>query len=81
MWELHKILDSDVPHKKYVIDEVSAILDRISTIKFKEVLNILFPNKIPTNGLEASLFLTKGLINSRFFEFQGFIEELRGRSK
>lgn len=81
MWELHKRIDLNSPHKKYVIDEISLILEKISTSKFKEVLNILFPNKLISNGLEAGVLFTNGLIENRFFEFQLVIEELRGRSK
>ena len=79
MWTVYRYIDKP-DSEKYVITEVSNILENISTYEFKEILYMLSPKNKIENPLQAVLLFTKGLNINKFFEFKGFIKGINGSS-
>ena len=80
MWDLHRIIKVSSKKKPYMIDEILDIMDSISTNNFKESLNILLPNNVISNGLQAGTLFVSGLSRNDYLEFRMFIEGFNGRS-
>ena len=81
MWRLYRNLDSpDLGMEKYLIDEIIEVLKTLPPQNLLSSIKMLYKD-IPTNPLQFGIALSKGLIDTRFFEFNQFIRSLDGRSK
>jgi hypothetical protein len=81
MWELHNLM-GDGDEKEYLIDEVSSILDRISTFELIQILQLLYTGFLAKdyNPVEMMLMLVRGLKINRVFEFSDFVKGLSNGS-
>jgi hypothetical protein len=81
MWELYKTLQSGTENKEsFLIDEIFAMLDKISKEDFLQALLYLYPkiNLSKLNPVEMATLFISGLKHNSFFEFVDVVEGLNG---
>ena len=81
MWELYNLLKDGIgENNEYLIDEISAMLDKLTKQKFILSLQLLYKNFSPNseNPLEALMLFIRGLKKNDFFKFVDFVKELNG---
>lgn len=80
MWKLYKILKPSLPNKneKYLIDEVSKIMQNINNATFKDSLLFIYGYGFQTNRVPAEFLVLfiRGLKENDFFTFFDFIQSL-----
>lgn len=81
--EIHKLyllLKPCLPEKdeEYLIDEMEAILDKITPDIFTQSLRLLKKDFSKKNGLEILTLFMSGLRENGFFEYVHFIRGLNG---
>lgn len=79
MWDLY-LLVGDGTGKELLIEEVSALLDKLSPSKLMRIIQILFDG-YEKNPLKIIVLLIQGLKKNNYFLFVDFIKVLsNGRS-
>ena len=82
MWELHITLADSVADNPLLIDEVSSMIDKITSANFFKSLNILYKKYDihKWTPVENLTHFVSGLKHNKFFEFDKFIKAIHGNS-
>jgi hypothetical protein len=82
MWELYQALRNGLKtQENLLIDEMSKILEGITSREYKKALDILYPKMQKTIlPVDSLILFIDGLQYNRFFDFCSVIGEINGRS-
>ena len=63
--------------QSFLVDEVLLILEQIGVEEFKSAMKIMYGKGEIKDPAESAVLFSKGLINTKFFEFSNFVEMMR----
>ena len=83
IWQLYKNLSGGLSNEEYLIDEISAMLGKISVDAYTDSLGILYDRyeHKKYTSIKNLLNFISGLRKTDFFVFSQFVEGIRGNAK